>query len=255
MNNNQLLENDEMEIDLAELLRVYLQKWWMIAMAALLGFALAAGITKFAITPKYQSQAMLYILTKTTSVTSMVDLQIGAAITGDFEIIATSKPVIDKAISSIKQSEKITFTRKEIQDMLTVTNQDDTRILQIRAVHENPEYACMVANAIAEATAERMAEIMKSDPPTTVEKAEVESEPISPSLLKNSLIGFMLGAILVCAVLTVHYMMNDNIKTDEDVERYLGEVTLAMIPLVKKKENKEDYKNMKGGVKWTKKRK
>lgn len=247
MNKNQYLENDEFEIDLVELFHMLLQRWWMIAVAAIVGFALAAGVTKFAITPKYESQAMLYILTKTTSVTSMVDLQIGEAITGDFEIIATSKPVIDSAIQQIKRTHNVSFTRKEIKEMLTITNQDDTRILQIRALSDNPEYACWVANAVAEATSERMAEIMKSDPPTTVERAEVEKEPVSPSLLKNSVIGFMLGAIAVCGVLVVQFLMNDNIKTDEDIEKYLGESTLVMIPNVKsRKDDKQKYRSQKG---------
>ena len=239
MDNNQILDNDEIEIDLAELLRVLLHRWWLIALAAIFGFGMAAGITKYAITPMYQSKAMLYILTKTTSVTSITDLQIGTAITRDFEIIATSKPVIDKAIESIKKDEDISMTRKEMKDMLTIVNQEDTRILEIRAEHENPEYACIVANAVAEATAERMAEIMKSDPPTTVEKAEVELAPVSPSMIKNAIIGFMLGTILMGGILTIQFMLNDNIKTDEDIRRYLGEVTLAIIPEVKKKEKKE----------------
>ena len=235
--NQQLIENGEVEIDLTELLRVFLHRWWLIAITALLGLFLAAGLTKFAITPQYQSKAMLYILTKTTSVTSIADLQIGTAITRDFEIIATSKPVIDKAILSIKESDNISLSRKDMLSMLTIVNQEDTRILEIKAVHENPEYACIVANAIAEATAERMAEIMKSDPPTTVERAEVEKEPISPSMMKNSILGFLIGAIMMCGILTVQFMMNDNIKTDEDIRRYLGEVTLAIIPQVKKKSN------------------
>lgn len=238
MNKNQFLETDEMEIDLAELFRVLLRKWWLIAITALLATAIAIGITKFAITPKYQSQAMIYILTKTTSVTSMVDLQIGEAITGDFEIIATSKPVIDAAIEEIKKTENVTFTRKDIKEMLTITNEDDTRILMIRAIHENPEYACWVANAVADATSERMAEIMKSDPPTTVERAEVENVPVSPSLLKNAVIGFMLGTIAICGLLLVQFIMDDTIKTEDDIERYLGESTLVMIPDIKYKRNK-----------------
>ena len=238
MNKNQFLETDEMEIDLAELFRALLRKWWLIAVTALLATAIAIGITKFAITPKYQSQAMIYILTKTTSVTSMVDLQIGEAITGDFEIIATSKPVIDAAIEEIKRTENVTFTRKDIKEMLTITNEDDTRILMIRAIHENPEYACWVANAIADATSERMAEIMKSDPPTTVERAEVENVPVSPSLLKNAVIGFMLGAIAICGLLLVQFIMDDTIKTEDDIERYLGESTLVMIPDIKHKRDK-----------------
>ena len=235
--NHQYIENEEVEIDLTELLRVFLHRWWLIAISALLGLFLAAGLTKFAITPQYQSKAMLYILTKTTSVTSIADLQIGTAITRDFEIIATSKPVIDKAILSIKKSDDITMSRKDMTSMLTIVNQEDTRILEIKAVHENPEYACIVANAVAEATAERMAEIMKSEPPTTVEKAEIEPVPISPNIIKNAILGLLIGAMFSCGILTVQFMMNDNIKTDEDIRRYLGEVTLAVIPQVKKKAN------------------
>ena len=235
MNRNQYLENDEIEIDLAELFRVLLRKWWLIAISALLATAIAIGITKFAITPQYQSQAMIYILTKTTSVTSMVDLQIGEAITGDFEIIAKSKPVIDGAIETIKKNENVTFTRKEIKDMLSIVNEDDTRILMIRAVHENPEYACWVANAVADAASENMAQIMKSDPPTMVERAEVESVPVSPSMFKNAVIGFMLGVILMCGLVLVEFLMDDTIKTEDEIERYLGETTLVMIPNIKSK--------------------
>lgn len=235
MNDKTFLEKDEIEIDLTELLHAFLHRWWLIALTALIGFGIAACFTRYAITPMYQSKAMLYILTKTTSVTSFADLQIGTAITRDFEVIATSKPVIDKAIASIKKTENINMSRKDIQSMLTIVNQEDTRILEIRAVHENPDYACMVANAVAEATAERMAEIMKSDPPTTVERAEREDVPISPSMLKNSILGFLIGAMFTCALLAIQFLMNDNIKTDEDIRHYLGEVTLAVIPQVKRK--------------------
>ena len=164
MNNKQYLENEEMEIDLIELVHVLLHRWWMILIVALAGFAIAVGYTKFAVTPMYESKAMLYVLPNTTSVTSVADLQIGMAITGDFEVIATSKPVIDKAIQTIKKDEGKKFKRSDIQGMITVENMEDTRILVVKAKSANPKHASWVANAMAEATAERMAEITKKDP-------------------------------------------------------------------------------------------
>ena len=85
-----------------------------------------------------------------------------------------------------------------------------------------------------------MASIMKSDPPTTVESAEVSEKPVSPSLLKNTAIGILLGILLVCGVLTVRFIINDNIKTEEDVEKYLGLSTLAIVPYVKGKDKKKE---------------
>ena len=253
MNENQLYETDDIEIDLWDLVQVLLKKWMFIAGAALVGVAIAVVVTLFVITPKYQSKAMLYVLPNTTSVTSVADLQIGTAITGDFEVIATSKPVIDKAIKIIKKEEGIKFTRSDIQGMLTVSSIEDTRILVIETVSENAEHACLAANALAEATAERMAEITKKDPPTTVEMAEVSKAPISPSMTKNAILGFLIGSVLVCAVFVIQYLLNDNIKTEEDVEKYLGESTLVSIPLIKNKEDKSEELNMQKGGKRGKK--
>ena len=235
MSKKQAMENDEMEIDLVELFRVLLKKWWLILLVALVGAAAAIGITKFAITPQYQSAASLYILTKTTTVTSVADLQIGTVISRDFEVIATSKPVLDAAIEEIRDKEGIEFTRADLLSMLTVTNKEDTRILEIKAVSDDPRYACLVANAVMDATAKRMSEIMKSDPPTTVERAEEAKMPFSPSVSKNAMLVFLAGAVLVCGILAVLFLMNDNIKTETDVEKYLDETTLAVIPFVKKR--------------------
>lgn len=231
------------EIDLVDLIHELLGKWWLICIVALAGLVTAVGITKFAITPQYQSKAMLYVLTKTTSITSYADLQIGTVISRDFELIASSKPVLDMAIEDISRSDGIEFTRQEIKNMITITNEEDTRILVIKAVSDNPEHACLVANAVMEATAERMAEIMKSDQPTTVELAEVSKSPVSPSMTRNAMLGFLLGAVLVCGILVLRYVLNDNIKTEEDVQKYLGEATLVVIPYCKKPGNTRLKKN------------
>lgn len=242
--------NDEIEIDLLELLHTLLRKWWLIGICGIMCGVLALGGTALLITPQYESKAMLYILNKTTSVTSLADIQIGSELTADFEVIATSKPVIDGAAERIKAESGKEFTREEILDMLTISNQSGTRILVITARDANPADACLVVNAVAEETADKMASIMKADPPTTVERAEIAELPVSPSMLKNTIIGILAGVLLVCAVLVVQVVSNDNIKTEDDVERYLGGVsTLAVLPYIKGKERKkQELKKMKGAL-------
>ena len=41
----------------------------------------------------------------------------------------------------------------------------------------------------------------------------------------------MVGAILVMGILTVQFLLDDRIKTAEDVEKYLGLSVLGSIPL------------------------
>lgn len=230
---------DEDTIDLLELTRVLLKKWWLILLSAVFCGALALLVTITMINPQYQSNAMLYILSKTTTVTSLADLQLGSELTADFEVIAKSKPVLDSAIEKLKTESDKKFTRDDLNQMLSVSNKSDTRILVISATSTDPTDASLVANAVAEATAEQMAYIMKSDEPTTVEKAEVESTPVSPSLKKNLLMGILAGMALACGILVVGYLMNDTINTEDDIKRYLDAPTLIIIPAEKDLAKKE----------------
>lgn len=238
--NENIQNNDVIEVDVLELLHELLKKWWLILLGGIIGAIAMIVVTKGLMTPMYQSTTMLYILNKTTTVTTMADIQIGSALTLDFQTIATSKPVIDTVIQELKEEEGITLTRKEIRDTLNVTNIDNTRLLKIAVEHEDPELACLIANAMAEATSSQMALIMKSDPPTIAERAEVAANPVSPSLTKNMILGAFAAVILVCIVMAVIFIKNDHIKTEEDVEKYLGVPTVATIPYISTKERKKE---------------
>lgn len=216
-------------IDLKELFFVYVKKWWLLLIGALAGAAIAFSVSRFLITPEYESTAMLYVLSKTTSVTSMVDFQLGDALAGDFSVIAKSNPVIDQAVEQIREKTGKNYTRSQVLNMISVNNQE-TRILVIKAVSTDPEDASIVANCVADATKDQMANITKSDPPTTVEEAEPTKAPVSPNIVKNTEKGFLLGLVLILAILTLQTVMNDNIKTAEDVQNYLGLNTLVVVP-------------------------
>lgn len=232
-------------IDLKELFYNYLRKWWLLLIGAVAGAAVAFAVSKFLITPQYESTAMLYVLSKTTSVTSMVDFQLGDALAGDFAVIAKSNPVIDQAVEQIREKTGKNYTRSQVLGMISVSNQE-TRILVIKAVSTDPEDASIVANCVADATKNQMAEITKSDPPTTVEDAEPAKAPVSPNIMKNTEKGFLLGLTLILAILTIQTLLNDNIKTPEDVQNYLGLNTLVVVPDFsgkrKSKKKKEDKK-------------
>lgn len=93
MNNKMIKEEKEMEIDLLSLFFFLLDKWKILLLGVVIGAVAAAGIT-FLQTPMYQSTSTLYVLSKSTSITSVADLQLGSELTSDFTEIATSKPVI-----------------------------------------------------------------------------------------------------------------------------------------------------------------
>lgn len=237
-------KNEEMEIDLLELFLFLLKKWKLLLVGLILGALLAGGATMLK-TPQYQSEAMLFVLSKTTSITSVADLQLGSALSNDFVVIATSKPVLDTAIEEVEETCNVTLTRSQVLSMVSVTNEDNTRVLVITVTGEEPELVCTLANAITDATASQMASIMKSDPPTTIERAEVATSPIDNGLKKNVAMGAIIGFLIVAILYVIPYLMNDKINTAEDVEKYLETGVLGVIPLERSYVNKNSGHNKK----------
>ena len=63
------------------------------------------------------------------------------------------------------------------------------------------------------------------------ETANIPETPVGPSTVRNTLIGAVLGFVAAVAVILISYLMNDTIRTADDVERYLHLSMLGIIPL------------------------
>lgn len=247
MNKDQLKEEKEMEIDLLSLFFYLIQKWKILLLGAIIGGILAEGMTLLK-TPMYQSTSTLYMLSKTTSITSMADLQLGSELSSDFTIIASSKPVVDAAVESLKEDKNITLTRGQIQNMLSVANKEGTRMLSITVTSDDPELSYEVADAVTTAAVAQMAAITQTDPPTIVEHPEVASDAMDNGMRKNLAVGILAGLVLVAAIYVILYMMNDRIQTEEDIQTYLDATVLGVIPVDKELAyySKQEEKNEKG---------
>lgn len=72
---------------------------------------------------------------------------------------------------------------------------------------------------------------MATDKPNIMSVALVPSNPVSPNLTRNVLLGFLLGGILAAGIIMVHMIMDDKYKTAEEIRRYTGLATLAVVPV------------------------
>lgn len=245
-------EFDNEEIDLLEIF-FYLKKRLVTIIATGIIFAVLAGlITKFLMVPIYSSTSKLYILNTSTSLTSFADIQIGTSLTKDFVQLVQSKPVADKVIENLN----LDTDYVELLMHMTFTNPADTRILVITCQDANPVLAKDIADEFAEVSRVHLSEIMKTEAPTVAEYGTVAEKPVSPSMRKNVAMGGFAGIAVACAIYIVLFMLDDTVKTAEDIEKYLGINTLTAIPL-REEENKsivkfgrskkKTTKNSKGG--------
>lgn len=235
METNQLqVQNDEVEIDLKEIFFVLLHKIWIIILAAVVCAVVAGVWTKTMITPLYESSSMMFILTKSTSITSLADIQMGSQLTSDYQVLVKSRPVLEEVIKKLK----LDMDYEDLLKKVTLTNPADTRIITIKVLDPDPEMAKKITDMIAKVSASRIKDIMKTDAPSIVEQGHIAEDKTSPSTVKNVGIAGILGGFVAIFVIVLLFIMDDTVKSADDVEKYLGLTTLGTIPCTDK-DNKQ----------------
>ncbi len=73
---------------------------------------------------------------------------------------------------------------------------------------------------------------MATEEPNILSVALAPTSPISPNKTRNIMLGFALGAILAIGFITVRFMMDDKIKTADDIAKYADLPTLAIVPVL-----------------------
>ena len=74
--------------------------------------------------------------------------------------------------------------------------------------------------------------VMDTEEPSMFSRALEPTSPVSPQKTRNVILGFLVGAIIMAGVFVVRFIMDDKIKTSEDITKYLGIPTLAIVPAI-----------------------
>ena len=106
---------------------------------------------------------------------------------------------------------------EEMKKKVSVTTPTDTRILAITVEDTDPVMAMLLANSIREAAAVHIMNVMDIQAVNVSETANMPMKKASPSVMKNTFIGGVLGIFLMIAVILVRFLMDDTVKTPEEM--------------------------------------
>ena len=126
---------EEREIDILALFYHLVEKGLLIGIASVLGALLVFAITYFAVAPKYQSVAKMYIVSSSNdSIVDISDLNIGTTLTKDYEELILSYPVLQKVINKLELEESTAELAKKVTEATAgkaeIIINNDIRFLQ-----------------------------------------------------------------------------------------------------------------------------
>lgn len=226
MTDNEILKNeDEIEINFGEFFQLLKKNIKVIIISILLCTVLLGIVTVFVINKKYESTTRLFLKPDVTE---------GIA---DYSQINSNNLMVNNYVEMIKgnniqgiAANELNMDVEEINSCLSVTNETDTQIISITAKTTDPALSKDIVDAVVETFTKEAKEKLNVNNITVVDEAEIATDPVSPSLKRNLLIGALLGAFLSIGYLFIKFMLDTHIHNKEEVEKYLGIPCLGSVP-------------------------
>lgn len=230
-------ENDEIEIDLLALFKVLWSKALVLVLTALIAGAATFAVTAFLIKPKYEATAAMYVNNSSFSFGSTSFSISSSELTASNSLVATYIFILESrtTLEDVIAAANLPYDYEELSDMITTEAVTGTAAFNVTVESESPVEAELIANTIAKLLPDRIAEIVDGSSVRIVDYAIVPAHRASPSFVKNTALGVLLGLFLSAAVVTVKYIVNeqtnDVITSADDVKALYPDIpVLALIP-------------------------
>ena len=222
-------EQNMMEIDVFQLLKILWKRKVLIALVAIVTGVVAFAYSSFIVKPEYTSTTRIYVVNRNQGdkpgLTNQ-DLQAGSYLVKDYREIILSQDVLEKVATDLK----LDLPSKGLASKIKVTVPADTRIVSISVTDRAPEEASRIANSLREVAAQKIISVTRVSDVTTLEEARPAISPSSPNIRRNTMIGFLAGAVVMIVTVLLIELLDTRVKRPEEVEDVMQIALLGVVP-------------------------
>ncbi len=231
------------ELDLKEYYVIIRKRLGLIATIVVLSCLASGLVSYFILNPIYEASTKIIVnRSSEQSLANSLDLN---EVNTNLRLIDTYKEIIKTpAIMDIvvKENPDFGFTSADLMKKVSVSSVNNTQVMTIKMEDYSYEKAVQVVNAISNVFKDEISNIFKVDNVTILNKAQLSPvpDPIKPNPKLNIAISFIVSLMVAVGIAFLLEYLDDTIKTESDVEKYLQLPTLAMITSLDPEEMKND---------------
>lgn len=228
------MNTDKMERDdiyLADLMR-QLKRYIPVFIIAIFLFGMIGFcVSKFLITPKYESAVMMIVNTKQENTTAVTNDNITSAqnLVNTYSVIVKSNTVLDQVIDKLK----LNMDYRTLYDMVYVNAVDDTQIMRVAVRDTDPARGEKIVSELAKIAPDIIVDAAEAGSCKVISKVATGEKPVYPSTKRNTAVAMAIGLLLAIVFAVLREMTKEtHIVDDLDVQKYLGLPIIAVIPEV-----------------------
>ncbi len=199
------------------------------ALAAIVAVGTMYLILQLTFVPEYDSTATLYILRQDqneSSNGSSDDFSLALKVVNDCDYLLKSHSVLDEVIDELG----LGISYDALSGSITTSNPENTRILEVRVTSDSPQKAKQIVDSVCTVGAQKIEEAMGFKQVNLYELGGLNTKPCNITGLMSYLLVGIVVAVLVYTGFLIAYLVDDRIRTEDDIERYLGLSVLGDIP-------------------------
>ncbi|MGV8983634.1 polysaccharide biosynthesis tyrosine autokinase [Clostridium sp.] len=217
---------EENDIEFIEFFNI-IRKRIIVILLITVSLTLAAGILSFyVIMPLYESKCTIIVGKDDTDKITQSEVLMYQDLIKTYTEIAKSRVVAENAAERLNTG----ILSEELMSNISITTETGTQIINMVYKSETPEMAAEAANALSQAFVEESQKLLPSGSTKIMDKAIVQKEPITPNKKLNIVIGFIIGLMLSLMLVFLIQYLDNTIKNEDDVQRYLELPIIALIP-------------------------
>jgi len=219
------------ELDLKELFTIFWERKVQIVIIVLIFAVIGIIYSYFLTTPDYQASTTL-VLTQSVADTedgaiSSDDINLNAKLVSTYGELIKTENILLEVVENINNPE---ITIEDIKENVSVEAVNNTEVLKIIVTNEDPNYAATVANEIAKVFCEKIVEIYNISNTYILDRAKPDEEPYNINHIRDIAIFVFIGVIVSAIYVFIANMLDNTIKTEQDIEKTTGLIVLTCIP-------------------------
>ncbi|SDL28282.1 Capsular polysaccharide biosynthesis protein [Clostridium cochlearium] len=221
---------EEITLDLKDFFYIIKKRSKLIIGITLMCTIVAGLLSFFVIKPTYEVSTDIIIgklESEDGKLQSNNDVMMYQNLIKTYAVIAESQRVSEKASNKLNGK----YTIAQLKDMMTVTPKQGTQILVIKNQGKDPQQTAKVAKAIVQSFVEEAKDVYPTGGNISViDEPKVPKKPVKPKKALNMAIAFIIGLMGSIGLTFLIEYMDNTIKTENDVEKYLDLPVVGIIP-------------------------
>ncbi len=219
-------------IDIKHIVKAIWHKAWIVCIAALMAAVVGFSVARFAMTPQYASEIMLYVNNSSLSIGSTSVSISASEITAAQSLVKTYMVILNNrtTLNQVIEHAGVECTYEDLSGMLAYEAVNNTEIMRVRVTSDDPYKSAKLVNSIAEVLPSRISEIIKGSSMEVVDAGVVNTNKVAPSVAKYTALGFVIGMLLSIIIIGVRAHLDDSIHDEDYLLETLDYPLLAIVP-------------------------